>query len=303
MRENFERNQNLEYYVNWKNNYYQFNEKNFIKQSISHLNEVCEPPYYYETTFIRKRLDPLSITDDTLSSLLASSFEQKHILLDSKTFYIKDIRDVADTPFNTIVFQLDAPSLKTEESSRTIMNRYFDQRPLDYNIIQYFGKGLGFHHRCPFVSGDEIFVPEKGSANDSTSWYGIHHILYANEDKKTKCMQVHFRGHHELQLNISARSFNEQVDRSAVLFIYQQFIIDELVSLGHYVQEASVTTELNIVQQHLKKFTFTMVLHPLEKILYYISNYRVQETLGKVLGEGNPYIGEIRDDFNSNFKK
>lgn len=301
MKENFERNQHLKYYNNWRKSYYLFNKKS-SNESAAYLNEVYETNYYYETTLIRKMQHPLLITDTTLPSLLAISFEQTHILLDSKTFYIKDIRDVTDTPFNTIVFQLDAPPFKTKEHSDTIMKRYFNQKPLNYTIIQYIGKSLGYHHRCPFVSGYEMFVPEKGSANDSTSWYGIHHILYAEEDKKANCMHVHFRENHELQLMISARSFNDQVERSAVLSLIQQVVIDELVSLYHYTHTPYFTDEPNIVQRRLKESTFTSVLHPIDKVMHFLSNFRVNEMLEKILGEGNPYLDEIRKDFTVTLK-
>lgn len=297
MKEEFERNKHLKYYNNWRKIYYQFNNKYSSNPSSFQLNEVCETKYYIKTTLIRKTNTPLLITDNSLSSLLAMSFEQTHILLDSTTFYIKDIRDMTDTPFNTIVFQLDAPPLKSKEHSDTIMKRYFSQKPLNYSIIQYIGKSLGYHHRCPFVSGYEMFVPEKGSANDSTSWYGLHHILYATENKKSNCMHVHFRENHELQLMISARSFNDQVERAAVLSLLQQVVIDELVSLYHYTHTPYFTDEPNIVQRRLKESTFTSVLHPMEKVMYFMSSFRLHEMLEKVLGEGNPYIDEIRKDF------
>lgn len=303
MKEEFEHNQHIEYYDNLRKDYYQSNEKVLFNYPAHHLNEVCESHIYYEKTFIRKTMAPLLITDNSLSTLLAIGFEQAHILLDSNTFYIKDIRNIADTPFNTIVFQLDTPPLKTKESSRTIMKRYFSKKPFDYNVMQFIGKGLGYHQRCPFVSGYEMFVPEKGSTNDSTSWYGIHHILNAVEDKKENYMQVNFREHHELQLPISARSFNEQVERSATLSFIQQSVVNELAGLYHYTPTPYFTNELNIVQRRIKEPDFTSVLHPIEKVMSFMSNYRVNEILEKTLGEANPYLDEIRKAFFISFKK
>ena len=302
MKEDFERDQQHGYYNNWRKSYYQFNEKSHINHFPSHLSEVYESNYYYKTTLIRKPISPLLITDKTISALLGISFEQSHILVNSKTFYIKDIRDVKDTPFNTIVFQLGALPLKTKEDSRTIMNRYFNKGPLNYQLIQYIGKSLGYHHRCPFVSGYEIFVPEKGSSNGSTSWYGLHHILDTAEDKKANHIQVYFREGHELQLSVSVRSFNEQLERSVNLSILQQMVIDELVGLLHYTRTPYFTEELNIVQRRLKASTFTSTFHSIEKVLNFMSNYRVNEILETVFGVGNPYIDEIRRDFTLTLK-
>ena len=184
MKEDFDCNQHKEYYNNLRTTYYQFNKRIATTDYTPLQNEKSDSHYYYETSFTRIPIKPLLITDTTLSALLAMSFEHSHILLNENTYYIKDIRDVKDTLFNTIVFQLGTPPLKTKEHSRTIMNRYFSKRPLNYQTVQSIGKSLGFHHRCPFVSGYQIFVPEKGSSNDSTSWYGLHHALDAVEDKK-----------------------------------------------------------------------------------------------------------------------
>ncbi|WP_035052323.1 competence protein ComK [Carnobacterium pleistocenium] len=302
MKEDFERDQQHGYYKNWRKSYYQFNEQSRVRKAPTHLGEVYESNYYYETTFIRKPITPLLITDNMIPSLLAISFEQSHILVNSKTFYIKDIHDVADTPFNTIVFQLGAPPLKTKEDSRTIMNRYFDKKPLNYQFIQSIGKSLGYHHRCPFVSGYELFVPEKGSSNDSTSWYGLHHIVDSEEDKKGNHMHVYFREGHELELLVSARSFNEQVERSANLSFLQHLVIDELVGLLHYTRTPYFTEELNIVQRRLKASTFTAVPQPLEKVLHFMSSYQVSDILETVFGAGNPYIDEIRKDFTFTLK-
>lgn len=299
MKEDFERNQYLTYYSKWRNGYFQFNNTIPSKKPAYYLDEVCESQYSYKTTWYRNTIDPLSITDHSLSSSLAIAFEQTHILLNAKSFYIKDIRDVQETPFNTIVFQLDEPPLKTKEESRTIMNRYFSQKPLDYTYIQHIGKSLGFHHRCPFVSGDEIFVPEKGAANDSTSWYGLHHILSAVEDKKENCMQVTFRNHHELQLIVSAHSFYDQVERSAVLTHLLHAVVDELLSNYGHTLAPYFSQELNVVQRRLKNPTFTSVFFSLNKVMVFLSNYKAQDILVKVLGEENPYLDEVRDHFRS----
>ncbi|MER2227437.1 MAG: competence protein ComK [Carnobacterium sp.] len=302
MKEDFDCNQHKEYYNNLRTTYYQFNKRIATTDYTPLQNEKSDSHYYYETSFTRIPIKPLLITDTTLSALLAMSFEHSHILLNENTYYIKDIRDVKDTLFNTIVFQLGTPPLKTKEHSRTIMNRYFSKRPINYQTVQSIGKSLGFHHRCPFVSGYQIFVPEKGSSNDSTSWYGLHHALDAVEDKKGNSIHVYFRDGHELKLLISARSFNEQVERSAKLSFLQQNVIDEIVGLLHFTHTPQFTDELNIVQRRVKASTFLSVLSPIESLINYLTIYRANESLETILGEGNPYIDEIREDFSLSLK-
>ncbi|MBM6615351.1 competence protein ComK [Desemzia sp. RIT804] len=300
MREDFERNQHREYFTGLSTNYYQSTDSH--KHPAHYINETPNLKYYYQTTLTKQTTESLLIAEQNLSTLLTISREQKHIVLTSKTFYIKDICDRKDTPFNTLVFQFDEPPLKTTEDSRTIMERYFNQKPFPYSFIQYVGKSLGFHKRCPFVSGHEIFIPEKGTTTGSTSWYAAHHILLATENKADNHMQITFRHHYELQLDISPHSFKEQIERSAVLSHMQRVFITELIGLYPHTHLSQYRDELNIVERRLKDPAFTTVHYPLDKVMVFMSYFRINEILEKIFGEKNPYIDEIRSHFMKNFK-
>lgn len=298
MKTDFERYQQQEYFANLKKSYDQLTDPTLFT-----INEMPDITYAYETHLPPRAIKPLLITDENLPFLLTISQEKSHILMDSKTFYVKDIRDRKDTPFNTIVFSLDEPPLVTTETSRTIMERYFIQKPLHYTFIQYIGKSLGFHQRCPFVSGHDIFIPEKGSAHDSTSWYAAHHIRYTVDIKKANQVHVFFRQHHELQLNISAHSFNDQIDRSAILSHIQYSVVDELVSLYHDTKASHCKDELNIVELRLKNPAFSPVRYSLKRLVRFVAHFRLNELLEKIFGEKSPYIEEIKTQFIKLFKK
>lgn len=77
-------------------------------------------------------------------------------------------------------------------------------------------------------------------------------------------MHVFFRQHHELQLNISAHSFNEQTERSALLSHMQHSMVDELISLYRDTQASHCDNELNIVEIRLKNPMFIPVRYPLK---------------------------------------
>ncbi|MFL2134439.1 competence protein ComK [Desemzia sp. FAM 23990] len=302
MEEGFDHNQHRGYYNNWRKAYYLSQAYFLPKQSIQHTNEINESDYYYETTFTRKRLQPMLITDTNLPTLLAASLEQAHILVNADTFYVKDIRDRKDTPYNTIVFQINEPPLVSTEDSKTIMERYFNQKPLDYKFVQYIGKTVGIHQKCPFISGLEIFVPEKGTAKEPASWYGLHHICGEEEHKKGNYMQVQFQNHHELQLMISPHSYREQIERAGVLKLLQDKMVAQLMRLSPYTSELQYTTVLNPVEKYLSTHSIQYNYYPLKKILIYMAMHQVNEIIEEIFGEDNPYIVEVKKAFLKDLK-
>ncbi|SFQ27058.1 ComK protein [Desemzia incerta] len=260
------------------------------------VSDETDIMYTYEMQLHPSKVKSLVIDDENLSFFLSISQEKQHILIDHTTFYVKDIRDQKNTHFNTIVFNLNELPLVTTELSRVVMERYFEQKLLSYAFIQYIGKSLGFHQRCPFVSGHEIFIPEKGSTNDSTSWYAAHHILEGVLVKKTNQTVALVRNHYELLLNISIKSFNEQIERATILSYFQQIIISRLVSCYDDTAAYRHDNVLNIVEVRLKRQSFIQMSCPLKKLYHFVQNYRISETLEKIFGEKNPYIEEARED-------
>ncbi|MBM6615259.1 competence protein ComK [Desemzia sp. RIT804] len=297
MKEDFNHDQHRGSYNNWRKVYCMTETQFLPKRSSQHSNDVNEPNYYYQATFTRTRLQPMLITDHNLPSLLANSTEQSHILINANTFYVKDIRKDKDTPYNTIVFQLDEFPLVSLEDSKTIMERYFNQKPLDYNFIQYIGRTLGFYKKCPFVSGFEVFVPETRTDKEPASWYGLHHIRGEEEHKKGNCMHVQFRNGHELQLMISGHSYREQIERSAALQQLQDRLVHQTMLLRRCMSDQKFANEPNPIEKYLSTHSLHPTHVPLKKILFFMTNFRIHEILETVLGEENPYIDEIRATF------
>ena len=291
MKSEFEKNQCQEAFTSWKKVCDQINEP--LSNKISEKTEIR---YTYEMHLHPSTDQSLVIDDRNLPFFLSISQEKQCILVNHTTFYVKDIRDRKDTSFNTIVFNLNEPPLVTTEVSRVVMERYFGQKQISYEFIQYIGKSLGFHQRCPFVSGHEIFIPEKGSTNDSTNWYAAHNILHAVAMKETNQTMVIVRSHNEFLLNISLKSFNDQIQRAAILSYHKYSFITELASCYHDTAAARQDDVLNIVEVNLKRQVFVQNSYSVKKFYYYLQNYRISETLEKILGEKNPYIEDARAD-------
>lgn len=298
MKSEFEQEQQQECFANWKKSY---DDPKELPHSA--VNEAANLRYTYEDHLQTNAGKPLLIEDEYLPFLLSISQEKNHILIDPSTFYVKDIRDRKDTPFNTIVFSLTEPPLVTTEVSKVVMERYFNQKPLSYAFIQSIGKSLGFHQRCPFVSGHEIFIPERGSTNDSTSWYAVHHILYVVEIKKTNQMRVFIRHHHDLLLDISPHSFNEQIERATTLAHVQCSLANETFSLFNNTHTSHRADELNIVEKRLNDPAFIPICFTLKKFIHFTAHYRLSEWMEKTFGEKNPYIDESRAQLFKDYKE
>ena len=298
MKSEFEKDQHQGAFNNWKNVCNQIEEP--LSSKISEKTGIM---YTYEM-HLQPSADQSVVIDDRNLSFFLSISQKKHcILVNHTTFYVKDIRDRKDTPYNTIVFNLNEPPLVTTEVSRVVMDRYFEKKLFPYEFIQYIGKSLGFHQRCPFVSGHEIFIPEKGSTNDSTSWYAAHHILEGALIKRTNQTVAVVRHHHELLLNISLKSFNEQIERATTLSYFQKAAITRLNSCYEDTAASHHENMLNIVETRLQRQTFIQNSCPLKKLYRFVQSYRISETLEKIFGEKNPYIDEVREGLLKSYKK
>ncbi|MER2064285.1 MAG: hypothetical protein ABS873_06505, partial [Alkalibacterium sp.] len=135
-------------------------------------------PYYalHSNALPYKRM--LEINADSLTRSLGEAIEQNQLLVSTHSFYIYDLSSDKDTEYNTLVFQLTGEILKSKETTTQIMNRYFDYRRVDYLFIKQFGKTLGISQLCPYVVGETMFVPDKGTAKNHSSWIAFHHLLY-----------------------------------------------------------------------------------------------------------------------------
>src|SRR5690606_19318453 len=99
MKSEFEKSQCQEAFTSWKKVCDQIDEP--LSNKISEKTEIR---YTYEMHLHPSIDQSLVIDDRNLPFFLSISQEKQCVLVDHTTFYVKDIRDRKDTPFNTIVF-------------------------------------------------------------------------------------------------------------------------------------------------------------------------------------------------------
>ncbi|SFH54440.1 competence protein ComK [Pisciglobus halotolerans] len=263
-----------------------------------HSDHVFERDASYTSKYPAFHLDPLRMSFNELQELLDISFEHQNIHIDEQTFYIMDLSHQKQTPFNSLVFQLDQVPMKSKESTFKITSRYFAEKNVPYSYIQYIGKAFGIKKRCPYICGDQLFVPEKGAGNNkNASWIGLHHVLHYNINKKTDFTYLYFRNQHQMIAPISSDSFKEQLKRSATLYHAQHLAISHFLDEAHYSYRQPLHVELNIVQQKLRNSSPPFKPYSFHELIKYFIFFSAQESLIKVFKKDNPYLDDLRKTF------
>ncbi|MDN6626516.1 MAG: competence protein ComK [Pisciglobus halotolerans] len=237
---------------------------------------------------------PLTFSSSQLQDILDNSIEHHYTHINENTFYILDLSKNKQTSFNSLVFQLNQPPIKSMEPTNKIMTRYFDETHVSYSFIQSVGKAFGIHKCCPYVCGDEIFIPEKGAGNNkSASWIAMHHILHYNVNKKEGQVYLYFRNHHQMMATISPETFRDQLKRSATLYHAQSLMVTHFLNSTKYIRNDNSTNESNIIQKKLTSFAPDFKPYSLHRLLQYFVYFSAQELLVKIMKKDNPYLDDL----------
>lgn len=256
-----------------------------------------DSPHYaiHSSTHQYKRT--LEINAETLTRSLGEAIEQSRLLVSSLSFYIYDLSYDRDTEYNTLVFQLSGEILKSKETTSQIMNRYFDYRRVDYTFIKQFGKTLGINQRCPYVVGETMFVPDKGTAKNHSSWIAFHHVLYYEELAASKLTCFKIRQLHELALHFSIKKADDMFMKTSRLYHTTKALSTDLQKMFVPFYEESRYEDLNVIKKELTSLTAGHSPLSIVKVFDYMSLHRANNMLQTVFGEDNPYQDEIKAAF------
>ncbi|MCC5890157.1 MAG: competence protein ComK [Alkalibacterium sp.] len=266
--------------------------KNYYTESVIH-----EKPADY--IIARPQFNPrrtLKIKADSLFQSLDEAIEQYPLLLTRETFYIQDISLNTETDFNTLVYQTCGSILKTKETSSQVMTRYFHYMKVDYSFIQQIGKCIGISQRCPYVIGELLFSPEKGTVKKNSSWIAFHNVIYSEVISSTDvCLKI--RHFHELILPLSSKRLAEMTRKSAQLYYTMKMVSLDIQEkfAPPFLNESS--QELNIIKKELAVHLIGHQPVTLSSLFEHISIHRANDILQTILGEGNPYLEEINQVF------
>lgn len=266
--------------------------KNYYTHSV--INE--KPAEYLLSHSHFKQRRTLKVKTDSLHQHLNEAIEQYPLLLTRETFYIQDISLNLDTDYNTIVYQICGSILKTKENTSQVMARYFHYMKVEYGFIQQIGKCIGISQRCPYVLGELLFSPEKGTVKKNSSWIAFHNVTYVEMLSDTEvCLKI--REFHEMILPLSSKRMTEMRRKTTHLYYTIKMIALDIQETFAPPVINEPYEELNIIKKELAANLIGHQPVSLTSLFEHISIHRASDILHTILGEGNPYLDEINQVF------
>lgn len=295
----FEERQHEKFFFRWKEGFtnrslfsdrngHRLSKEDYFNEPIPHEPPAVFPVYH--TT-----IDPLKIKTDLLTEVLDISFECPHILVNEDTLYILDISEQDATSYNTLVFQLKDAPLKTKETSKQLMDRYFEHKRFPYTVNKKIHKYFGFTQRCPYISGETVFVPDRGTSKQPASWYAMHHVLHATFESTLKQTVLNCRMHRQLVLPLEKAAFKQQLVRVATVYLAQRKMRDEMMAHGNYVRVPESYGAENIIHKQLKEQAYPFFEYSFYDFLDYIIHRATSNELVRILEAENPYLDDLLD--------
>lgn len=237
-------------------------------------------------------LSSLHITPENMLSYIDMAIPQKKLLIDEYSFYILDLSQNQETEYNTLVFQKEGVPLKTVEKTSKVMDRFFSHSKVTYTSMQFLGKILGIHQKCPYVLGREIFAPDKGTSKNEANWIAFHHVRKVSAIDDQSLLSIY--PYHELTIELNVKSVYRMLDRVSLIVETQKKIMKESIRLLEQKNNSSPVE--NVVQKHYRNSSIPEIpsLFSLHNQLVYV---QALQMLGKVFGEDDPYLDDIREAF------
>ncbi|MER2064284.1 MAG: hypothetical protein ABS873_06500, partial [Alkalibacterium sp.] len=106
-----------------------------------------------------------------------------------------------------------------------------------------------------------------------------------------------FRQLHELTLPLSVKKADSMFRKTSRLYHTTKALTTDMQEMFAPFYEESRYEDLNVVKKELCSITAGHPPLSIVKIFDYMSLHRANDMLQSVLGEGNPYLDEIRENF------
>lgn len=141
----------VEYYYSRCNNYF---SKKKTKSPHIQYSFVAENPAGY--SYAPPPVHPVSLKGELLQQTLDISIESSFLLPCENTFFLMDLSNQLETPYNSLMFQLDNSPMKSTATTKDIMDCYFEEQRIPYSVMTQLGETLGYKQRLPYVVGETL---------------------------------------------------------------------------------------------------------------------------------------------------
>ncbi|OJF94687.1 competence protein ComK [Alkalibacterium sp. 20] len=266
--------------------YYQTTAEAYLNELASRVTEK-RPSYplnYSDAIFSPRKV--LTVSPDKVLTFIDEAIEQTYLLINTETFYICDLSKETATPFKTLVFQTNGELLKTKETTRQVMDRFFDYRTMDYRSVQLLGRSLSIHRMCPYVVGAQCFAPDKGPSKNQANWIALHHVLKVTAHREQTLL--HITASHELILDHSVKKVQQLIDQARTLRHVMTLVTSEWINLIHY--EKTVYEPMNVLNHRSLETVFNPPVPLLSSWLSSLIYLQAQDLVKSVLKEGDPTL-------------
>ncbi|WP_028273439.1 competence protein ComK [Atopococcus tabaci] len=275
--------------------YFRRSQDILFKRSVGHTDyaERWSKEKQRPSTARPFHLIPSKLTGQSLQDLVDMSFEQQELFPDEETYYVMDLSQNDDTPYNSLMFQLNESPMKSMETTTTVMDRYFASLGSPYDLSLSLGAMLGFKQCTPHVIGEQIFLPDSGTSKKPASWYTLHHVSKKVFCTKEKEVRLYANKYPLLTLEITKASFLKQLDRAANMYYIQWAWAEKQKQDFGFI--SGPKSHENIVHKYLRDNPYPLPSFTYIDYLHFFISYYTLQVLIKILGEGNPYLEEIRN--------
>lgn len=249
-------------------------------------NRLAESSSVYRTSSTA-----FQVTTENLETYITQALPQKKIVIDSETIYVHDLTHLEHTEYNSLVLQHTGDLLKSTETTREVMKRYFDQN-IPYLEMQYLGKVVNINSKCPYVMGSTIFVPEKGPSKQNVNWIALHHIKdYSTYENQTI---LSFVRNHEVIIDLQTKQVSNLFSQAVDLYFLEFQMYNEMKLL---VNPINTFNENTFMYRKTKAGTSAIdkvnVLSLHTKMVYTLS-FKI---LSLTIGVGDPYLEDFKEAY------
>lgn len=240
----------------------------------------------------------ISILFYLITDLINLAIEQEVLYVNELTSYVADISDKHHR-YNSLLFQSDGIIFKSAETTKEIMNRFFEFCNTDYKILQKMGKTIGITRKCPYVKGVISFAPDRGVSKRNANWIGFHNVDYIHERGQHTLLKIGF--HNELILPLPKNQIESMINHICLLSQFERSMFEEWKASFRYTLRKD--KQLNIIEKSLRDWSYLNDFPTGVEFYNKLVNLKSLDILNETFGEENPRTQDMKSIFPSYYGK
>ncbi|AEV95735.1 hypothetical protein [Pediococcus claussenii] len=147
-------------------------------------------------------------------------------ICEESTYYIHDITAWNDDGNKTIVFDSIRGIHRTDLSTRSLINKFLQDKSIEAMINRILGEQIGIKQAIPLIVGSAGLAPLAGTSRSSTHWVSVHHLLDLHFDSEnSRNTIIKFKGC-QLHVPIKCKALHIKLQQTIKMRQVMQLIFD-----------------------------------------------------------------------------